>query len=568
MRSVVMLLMTAAVAQQPTVGVRVLGPDGAPAPAAAIELRWRAFPELPGLLGRSLGGDGVATLAATADERGRASIVVPVHGPFEITARAPGSRSVPKFPVLAGDFVDLTLRPAFVVAGTLRDAAGEPIAGAALTAVPNPTSWGRMAAYRLPEARGDTVTAADGTFALEWHEGYLQAPVYEPFVSLQLRDGRLLHQENELLRPTQRCRQLDLRAAAPASETGRIVQTDGTPAVGALVFDIVRPWRRTTTDADGAFVLAGASAQVTTCGVRHGARVVGTFVRGGPAGRATPDPIELPGEGTASVLVVDAGGEPLPATELLWVVLLTGAARGLDALPLELPARTDDRGHAALPALGPWHAVHLFVQRGGVWTWVGERAAGELASWDRVAVSEPRAVTGKVVAADSVPLPGVRVVLRTVALQEPLEWVTYTDRRGVFTFPAAPPGALALAAEGSVHGFASAAIDATATHCDLAFVAGETVTVTLHDSDGQPVAGGWVSLIASSDGQSQLPGFGGASAAVCALTGPDGVAQFRGLPDLHWQVVGNFLRDVSVHSGGGQVDSGQEITLVARRSRA
>ncbi|MBK8100595.1 MAG: carboxypeptidase regulatory-like domain-containing protein [Planctomycetes bacterium] len=568
MRSVVMFLMTAIVAQQPSVGVRVLDAEGAAAPAAAIEVRWRAFPELPGLVGRSLGGDGVATLAATADERGRASIVVPVHGPFEITARAPGSRSVPKFPVLAGDFVDLTLRPAFVVAGTLRDAAGEPIAGAALTAVPNPTSWARMAAYRLPEARGDTVTAADGTFALEWHEGYLQAPVYEPFVSLQLRDGRLLHQENELLRPTKRCQQLELKAGAVAVEQGRILQANGTPAVGAEIFDRQRPWLSTSTDADGAFVFPILASRATVLWVRLDGHVLTPIACGGKGAPANPYPLTLARAPAAMLMLVDHAGAALAGAEVLWVIHDPIGDLRLGEPRIELSARTDERGQVAVPPIAPRLAVQCFARRAGLWHWVGDSAAENVATWRQATMPPTRRITGRVRASDGVPLPAVRVVLRGTAMQWPLEWVTFTDRRGEFVFASAPPGAVTLDAEGSAHGFANATFSATAERCDLAFAAGESVTVILRDSDGQPVAGGWVSLIASSNGQPQLPGFGGASAAVCALTGPDGVAQFRGLPDLHWQVVGNFLRDGSVHSGGGQVGSGQEITLVARRSRA
>lgn len=568
MRSVVMFLMTAIVAQQPSVGVRVLDAEGAAAPAAAIEVRWRAFPELPGLVGRSLGGEGLLTLAATADGRGRASIVVPVHGPFEITARGPGLRSVPKFPVMAGDFVDLQLRPAFVVAGTLRGADREPVAGARLIAVPNPTSWGRMAAYRLPEFRADCVTGADGTFALEWHEGYLQAPVYEPFMSLQLRDGRLLHQENELLRPTKRCQQLELKTGAVAVEQGRILQADGTPAVGAEVFDRERPWLRVSTAADGAFVFPILASRATTLWVRHDGHVLTPIASGGKGAPTTSYPLTLARAPAAMLTLIDHAGAALAGADVLWVIHDPIVERRLGEPMIELSARTDERGQVAAPPIGPRLAVQCFARRAGLWHWVGDRAAENVATWRQATMPPTRRITGRVRASDGVPLAGVRVVLRGTAMQWPLECVTFTDRRGEFVFASAPPGVVTIDAEGGGHGFADSTLAATAERCELAFAAGESVTVILRDSDGQPIAGGWVSLIASGGAPLRLPGFGGANAAVCALTGPDGVAQFRGLPDLHWQVVGNFLRDGSVHSGGGQVSSGQETTVIARRSRA
>ena len=98
---------------------QVSGVDGAPAAGAAVHLRWRAHPELPGVLGYSLlpkvgGGEpGMGELTVKTDAKGRFRVKPPHRGPFVLVAHgaAGDTCSARVFPAMAGSFHRLELEP-------------------------------------------------------------------------------------------------------------------------------------------------------------------------------------------------------------------------------------------------------------------------------------------------------------------------------------------------------------------------------------------------------------------------------------------------------------------------
>ncbi|MCA8950828.1 MAG: hypothetical protein KDE27_15095, partial [Planctomycetes bacterium] len=195
-----LLALTAATAQQPVLAGRVATPAGEPAAGAAVTLRWRIAPELPGLAGISLGDAGLAELVVQSDERGSFRIGLPHHGPFEIAAGLGDQRSAPQFPVMAGAFVELSLAEPVTVGGQVFDAAEQPVAGVDVRLVPEVTTWGRLAAYRVPEPRGGAVTDADGRFAIPFQDTYLRRRQVEPFVVFDFAVDGVACSTNDLLR--------------------------------------------------------------------------------------------------------------------------------------------------------------------------------------------------------------------------------------------------------------------------------------------------------------------------------------------------------------------------------
>lgn len=209
-----LLLATAAAAQAPVLAGRVLTDDGAPAAHATLQLRWRMAPELPGLCGISLGDRGLGELAGSADADGRFKLELPHRGPFELCATTADACSLAAFPVMAGGYRELRLGAPFAIGGRVVDADEQPVAHTAVQLVPELTAWSKLAAYRLPEARGRTATNADGRFALPFPTDYLQRDVWQPFVLVDVdRDG-VACSRCELLRPTGHCRDLQLQLVA------------------------------------------------------------------------------------------------------------------------------------------------------------------------------------------------------------------------------------------------------------------------------------------------------------------------------------------------------------------
>ncbi len=77
----------AVLAQAPTPRViagQVRGADNKSAAGAEVILRWRLHPELPGLLGRSLGKRGLGEQHHRADDKGRFKIRLPNSVPFKL----------------------------------------------------------------------------------------------------------------------------------------------------------------------------------------------------------------------------------------------------------------------------------------------------------------------------------------------------------------------------------------------------------------------------------------------------------------------------------------------------
>lgn len=489
-----------ATAQQSVLAGRVLQSTGTPAARAEVQLRWRSAPELPGLCGCTLDDAGQGALRAQADERGQFRIELPHRGPFELVAAAGGHRSTPQFPVLAGAYLELHLAPPVVVAGTLVDADGKPLPKVTVSYVPEQTAWSKLAAYRYLETRGRTTTDAAGHFELPFHDAYARHRRFESFSVLDFDVPGLFVRKNELLRPTQHCRELQIQLVPAAQAHPRAPRLHPLPSVPTTSPPTVR------------------------ARLRH-------------------------------------SGTPLADAPVLWSELVT------DGPPREWQTQTDADGTAVLAQAHADHVVLGFVRSGGRWLpFLRQRlAAGDvdLGTIDVVA----HAVQGQVVDASGQPVAGARIaVLPKVTLDHEPPNVTYSDHGGRFAFDALPAGPLRIWADCGVHGFAQAALPADSTEVSLRTPAEAAITGEVVDSVGNPFASAWLVLVRQGKDAELMPGLSEGSTLLCVHSDAEGRVRVTGLPEGHWQVIGNAVRDGLLFGGGsGPIPSGSDFRLVLKR---
>lgn len=420
-----LLVLATATAQGPTLAGRVLAADGSRAANATLRLRWRVAPELPGLCGITLGDRGLVEQTFTADERGGFRLALPHRGPFELVAERAGERATPLFPGLAGAFVELQLKAPVHVAGTILDAAGEPLVGAKVTLKPQVTAWSKLAAYRLPETRGETTTDATGRFSVPFHDAYLRDRRWEPFLVLDIAANGRLPQKEELLRPTAHCQDLQLVMVDPARAQRRpmpddvgaangpqpavrvVLQKGGKPLAGAPVL-----WSLPIADwppVEQQLRSDTAGAVATT--LRPAATVLGFVLvdeRWLPFARVRTTASDLDlgtvevGERSLDGLVQDADGQPLAGARVV--------ALAHEPFPGELPYVTysDHGGRYAFAALPPG-PLDLWAECGTA----GFAHAAVAEGMANVPLRTPDGgvVTGATVDADGQPLGGVWLVL-------------------------------------------------------------------------------------------------------------------------------------------------------------
>lgn len=496
-----LLPIAAALAQEAVLAGRVLTRTGERAGGATLRLRWRVGPELPGLCGRVLGDAGLAELAAHADERGAFAVPLPHRGPFEVTAERAGDRSPLAFPVMAGAFLELRLAEPTVVAGIVRGPDGEPLAGAAVALTPDLSAWSKLAAYRQPEWRGRTTTDAEGRFTLPFHDSYLQGRRWEPFVLPDVRGEGLALTRQELLRPTQHCRELEL--------------------------------------------------QLTSLERAH-PRVPGKL-------SMLPLPPPFTGQPPTVRVQLRSGGQPLADATILW------ARQVKSGPPQEVLTRSDARGVATQQALTPDGTLLGFVERRGTWLPFARLRLGAADVDLGVVDVVERSLTGQVLDADGQPIAGARLVAMPSDPLDAEPWyVGYSDHGGRFRFAALPAVALRVWAECADHGFASAGLDASQTAVDLRTPAGGVVLGSIVDPAGSPVAGAWVVLIRQGQGAATMPGLSAATTILCTHSDAEGRVHVRGLPDGEWQVLCNVIRDGRLFGGGADVATAGDFVVRLR----
>lgn len=538
---------------------RVLDEAGKPVAGATVTARWCGHPELPDLVGWTLGEPddlGCPGADLQTDAAGRFRFELPVRGPVALVARdAKGDRqSLRCFPLMAGDFRDLQLRPAAVVAGRVVAADGAPLAERELVLEPERSTWAWRALHACPTARVRLRTDGDGRFRQLLEQAWPEAPMWEPLLVLRPADDAIGFATEVNVRPLPELAALALVAAPRPTLSGFLRDVAGVPLPGGRVYERHAPWRSVRTGEAGAFAVAAANVSDLA------------FVAAGHSPAAIPNqnsrrrpPADL-GIGLlrcrhVALRLVDEQGRPLPAHEVLWSLAEGGGP------PLEWLASTDAEGRIELDG-SLLTTTSGFVRCDGRWHRFLRRRIARDEDLGDVAVAW-RALAGEVVGADGVPCAGARVLAverDQVTPAFPPYWVTYTDRGGRFRLPSLPRSPFRLQVEAGVRGLAELTVGADDEHCAVRLAAGASVEVEVRDERGV-VAGCRVALTESSlfDPRRQQthrfdPVFFG-------VTDERGCVRFGGLPDGRWQAIVDRLHDGRRQVGRGEVGA-ERLTVV------
>jgi hypothetical protein len=539
---------------------RVLDGDGKPA-EADLELRWRTHPELPDLAGLSLGERGLESLRARSDPRGEFRLALPGRGPFLLCARRGELASEPAFPVLAGDFRELRLQPVPVAAGVARDPHGAPLAGVHVVLTPDPSTWTRLAMYRLPEQRAECTTDRDGRFSLPLEGDYLHRREWSAFLVPWVQaEAWAMPRQPCLLRPTRACAELQVELHERHTDTYTANVDDGVrigalqfvhdggflppraPAEGgrlALPADDLGRW---LLRADGCEPLVAEPGKRALLGVDKELRV-----------RA----------GARVHVVLRRGGQPLRSARVLWSIA------DASLRPVEWSAMTADDGSVgfdAAPAANPALLLQGFVEIDGVFAPFCAQGAGAAAELGAREVAL-RALAGRVFGPTGEPCPYARVALEANGNGvRPSFRVTYADHGGRFEFAGVPAEPLLLLADADA-GLGAADVRADATGVDVRVGAGDSIEGTVRDAEGNPVAGAWITAAgARAPGDRTAPGPSPGAIGPVTFTDANGAFAFRGLPPGgSYSLLANYLRDGGHCGGGNSARSGQRDVVVQTR---
>lgn len=545
---------------------RVLDGEGSGAGGAEVILRWRVHPELPGLMGYSLGGRGVGESRHRADKEGRYRLE-PYHpGPFLVVAIRGNESSVQTFPVMPGDYAELRLEPSHFVGGVVVDGDGEPVAGAEVRMLPDPRQWSRVGLYGIPERRGGTRTDEQGRFRMHFEHGYLRGPRLDPLVGLWVETRELTNLPHQLIRPNASSRELRVTLHAQVPARGTIHEDiGGRPVVGARVTDPIWP-REARTAEDGSyrmpdpvgpeqFVFAPgfqpAMVPVPTVGRSRVSEAVVRGLRKGLKLRAR---------------LLDDEGDPLSGTRVLLSVPRGGE------IPFEQTVKPGADGVVSID-WAPSSAVFFgFVELGGRFVQFHAGSIEEDTDLGDVRVSQ-RTLSGQLLSSQRAPIAHARVVLHPQGLDEVMPRVTYTDRGGRFWFAAVADVRQVVIGGAASHGMASRVVSTDDLDGPLQLVVpeGDQISGTVVDPRGDPVPGAWV-MISRGGGLKleELPAPTLSSTTLCTLTDQDGGFRFRGLDEGgRWSLMGQFLRDDTVCAGSltaanGSVDLVVGMTTFVR----
>ena len=532
---------------------RVRTPDRQGVANAEVVVRWRVAPELPGLVGWSLGGEkgnGTARVSTRTDARGAWRLQLPVAGPFEVVATsADGSQqTIRRFPVMASGFVEQVVEPAYSLQGVVRDPQGELVKDFALRFEPHHTTWTRLAVYGMPLTRRLAKTDADGRFSLPFASAYVREPMWEPYLQARPFDPAMCFVRSPLLQPIADCRNMNLQLEMTPLQKGFVRDVKGKGLEGARVYLRQEPWRHVFTKKDGSFVIpAGRPSLLAASADGYSPQKIAGLQAQGKPGQELK--LELWPVRRLQFRLVGVEGAVLADHEVLW------SFQFADEPPLERLAQSDHDGQLVLED-APLSMVTMgFVKVDGVWCrFLRTMASQNLQMKDHVV--QVRSVSGAVTNVDGAPVPGARMV--AVAISDGKQanpsscmWVTYADHGGRYRFPSLPAGALYIMCDASTDGFTRVRVAPEVTLQDLHVPAGGVAGVHVIDNDGRPVAGAWV-MLTSAGG---LTGLGHAPSptpnqtSVVGFTDEQGNVNFRGLPEGRWQIFGHVLRDGVLFAG-------------------
>lgn len=528
----------------------VRGPGRTPTANAAVTVRWRSHPELPGLCGYTLDIDGVSTRTVATDARGRFRVALPVAGPFELLASSADKTlvSIRRFPVMTGGFIECELVTAPWIGGIVRDADDAPMVGFELALEPFEQTWMRHRGCGSPVTRYRVTTDELGHWRCTFPSGYLQEPFWDPYLVPTSADPLRQIERARLLMPDVSCQKLKLGVTKMPVVVGFVLDVAGKPIVGARVFDPHMPAFGVRTNDAGRFRMPTAKPKRL-----HAA------ARGWLLGMS-PKQERVDGRDELHFQLIAA-----PASSVVLRDKLGGAVAGRPVLwcdrwnpqwpPLEHATRTDENGAVALGGEGLGNKSIGFVSIGGLYVPFVSSADATL---QEIAVAA-RTLDGTILNANGIPIASARITARSreqafIEHGDPL-WVTYSDHGGRFRFASLPAGRLVLTAAAGVAGFAKAEIAAVADQADLQTGKEEAFEVEVLDDDEKPCAGVWVTLTSFSGvEQDFVAASPSGGATLVGFTDANGKALFRGVPDAQWFVLGMRLNQ-------GKIEATQMVAL-------
>ncbi|MEZ5964522.1 MAG: hypothetical protein R3F56_11800 [Planctomycetota bacterium] len=500
-----------AVAQAPA-PLRVAGlvqrDDGGQVEGARITVTGLAHPELPPNVACALGDGASVAVEGACDAKGVFKLVLPHAGPFALLAVSRDGKCARQvFPVMATDFVTLTLRPWCTVEGAVVGASGDPVPGATVYG----TSYSAVGSVRerfawhpvLPKTTADE----KGRFVLRLPSGTPGTWA----VARSLQATTLTHRFRD--RPYridgQSLREVLLQAPGPTSDNVRVVDAaTGTPIASADVFDLGVSCGRARTGPDG------------RCEYQLENGLLSDTVDAWPIVRAPGYAVQAWGRGKVQCALVPGAVVRArivtPGADHSGRCRVLLATRDRETLSYHFAwqTETDADGRLEVREARSGELLYAFVEVEGHFV-AGFHVVPSNAPLDlgNVVVGWGRTVTGTVYGHDATRLGGAMVLLqprlRRVDVSPPpdgigpevLSRVTYTDRAGRFRFEGVPATEQWLAVAAGVDGLRVLALDArTIDLGDVAMGGGETATCTVTLPDGSAARDASVQFLSSADG--------------------------------------------------------------------
>jgi hypothetical protein len=392
--------------------------------------------------------------------------------------------------------VAVTLTPGVAAVGLVVDDAQRPIAGAAVQLLP--------AARLPPEEIPAGFTGEDGLFRVAG-----LAPGRYDLVARAAGRSKVVV-PGILVPPEGGEQDLGTVTLPPALElVGRVEDAEGRPLAGATVAyhaDVhdSLSWRRQTmlpptgaasTAADGGFVIGGLGRgeQVALTASMAGHASLSLVTDALPL--AEPLLLTLAPAARLAGTVVDGAGNPVPSARLMAMAEETTGRRPLSV-------RADERGRFAFEDLAAGvYQLHVSAQDFQNHTISGLEARAGGGEEIEIVLQRGGVVEGVVLGPDGEPVPDVAVHAGPPGARRGGGHRVSSDAAGRYRLGGLPAGDLTVRAEHPTLGSAAQAVRLEGVgpvRADLRFTAaGVTVSGTVVDADGVPVAGATVSLRAT-----------------------------------------------------------------------